>query len=226
MKRIGGIVALYMLLSMTACADSGEIASTPSAEISASKEITTEKPSKTESESENTVTTTEVKEEFTVDEGLFTTKITIPASFISDLDETLCEAEANEDILDYTVNDDGSVTYTYKKSEYNKMVAEMRSGFDAMVDEQLASGNYTTFSSIIGDDTLENVTLTVTSQQEYEATWDGLIVWGLYIYIGYYQIYSGDAPTENDIKTTFHFVDGTNGTEFDTVIYPDAMQAE
>ena len=102
----------------------------------------------------------------------------------------------------------------------------MRSGFDTMVSEQLASGNYTTLSSITGDDNLRNVTLTVTNEADYGKMWDGMIIIGLYTYAGYYQIFSGEAKTEDDVKTTFHFVDSVTGEELTTTVYPDHLTQE
>ncbi len=250
MKKISFVLALCLLVSMTACgsentesAASSErnttaatttVATTTDTEAVESKMTTTITEPFTPEETvltEETVPTESVLAEtegnpLEVDKGLFTVDLTIPASMIEDLEATKKEAEENEAVLDYKVNGDGSVTYTYKKSEYDKLVAEMRSGFDTMVDEKLTSGDFTTLVSIVGDDNLRNITLTVTNEADYGKTWDGLIIVGLYMYAGYHQIISGDAKKEEDIKTTFHFVDSATGTEFNTTVYPDQLMQE
>lgn len=220
MKRLLGIAILCAMISLTACGTD-----TPSvADSSVQGTSATEQKSTSESKVEVEATTDNGSVE--VDEGLLTVEVTIPASMIDDLEETKKKAEENEAVLDYKVNDDGSITYKYKKSDYNKLIADMRTGFDTMVADQLASGDYTTLSTITGDETLRNVTITVTNQQDYDKTWDGLVIIGLYVYTGYYQIFSGEAKEESDVKTTFHFVDGSTGSEFKTTVYPDALQSQ
>lgn len=229
LKKALALIAAVVTLgaSLTAC---GDAENSTSESESSSSETTTEETTEPEATTESEATTETVAEsnkseeesseerDLEVEQNGDTTTITVPASLITDLDATIAEAEADDGIVSYTVNDDGSVTYVYTSETYQANMAEMRDSFESTVSEALSSGTYQTIVSITGDDDLKNVDITVSSQQEYESSMDGLIMIGLYVYTGYYQVFCGESE---NYSTVFHIIDNSTGSEFDTVTYPD-----
>lgn len=225
LKRILAVLSAITMIgaSLTACSSDAESPKETSAsESTSTTEITeaetTEETTSVETAAETTVASETDGRDLEVDRGILTTTITIPADFIDDLDSTIAEAEANEAVVEYTVNDDGSITYVYESGAYKEMLSEMRNGFDTTASEMLSSGSYQAITNIVGDSDLKNVNITVSSQQDYENSMDGLAMLGLYMYTGYYQVFCG---ASDNYSTTFHIIDAATGTEFSTVTYPD-----
>lgn len=224
-KRILAMLSAIAMMcaSLTACSSDAESPKETSVSETASTTEITEAETTEETTSAETTAETATESEtdgrdLEVDRGILTTTITIPADFIDDLDSTIAEAEANDDVVEYTVNDDGSITYVYESGAYKEKLSAMRSGFDTTVSEMLSSGSYKAITGIAGDDDLKNVDITVSSQQDYENSMDGFAMLGLYMYTGYYQVFCG---ASGNYSTTFHIIDASTGTEFSTVTYPD-----
>ena len=223
-KKIAVLLAAVLsVASFAACGstDDSSSSSSSSSESSAeSSESSTVESSEESSKEESTTATesTEDSQKLQVERGDGTTTVTIPADLISDQEATVSAADSNPDVVSYTVNDDGSITYVYTNEAYQKIVDQMRTKFDDTVTELLGSGKYKTIQSIDGDDDLKNVTITVTSQQDYENGMDGFIMLGLYAYAGYYQVL---VDQSEEYSVQFHLVDSATGQEFHTVTYPD-----
>lgn len=217
------LAAILSVASFAACGstDDSSSSSSSSSESSAeSSESSTVESSEESSKEESTTATesTEDSQKLQVERGDGTTTVTIPADLINDQEATVSAADSNPDVVSYTVNDDGSITYVYTNEAYQKIVDQMRTKFDDTVTELLGSGKYKTIQSIDGDDDLKNVTITVTSQQDYENGMDGFIMLGLYAYAGYYQVL---VDQSEEYSVQFHLVDSATGQEFHTVTYPD-----
>ena len=217
------LAAILSVASFAACGstDDSSSSSSSSSESSAeSSESSTAESSEESSKEESTTATesTEDSQKLQVERGDGTTTVTIPADLISDQEATVSAADSNPDVVSYTVNDDGSITYVYTNEAYQKIVDQMRTKFDDTVTELLGSGKYKTIQSIDGDDDLKNVTITVTSQQDYENGMDGFIMLGLYAYAGYYQVL---VDQSEEYSVQFHLVDSATGQEFHSVTYPD-----
>lgn len=217
------LAAILSMASFAACGstDDSSSSSSSSSESSAeSSESSTVESSEESSKEESTTATesTEDSQKLQVERGDGTTTVTIPADLINDQEATVSAADSNPDVVSYTVNDDGSITYVYTNEAYQKIVDQMRTKFDDTVTELLGSGKYKTIQSIDGDDDLKNVTITVTSQQDYENGMDGFIMLGLYAYAGYYQVL---VDQSEEYSVQFHLVDSATGQEFHTVTYPD-----
>lgn len=172
---------------------------------------------------ETTTTIPEPTEEdeggvFDVDRGFFVTKVTIPASFIEKFQNTEDTNISSNDsiILDSVQNDDGSVTYTYKTSEYNKFRREALSDFESSYNEMFANRENCTLTAFYVDDTMENITVFVSSEEEYRSSLDVALLIGIPIAA---ELYSAifDFPEE----TVVHFVDEQTGYEFDTKTFPE-----
>ena len=217
------LAAILSMASFAACGstDDSSSSSSSSSESSAeSSESSTVESSEESSKEESTTATesTEDSQKLQVERGDGTTTVTIPADLISDQEATVSAADSNPDVVSYTVNDDGSITYVYTNEAYQKIVDQMRTKFDDTVTELLGSGKYKTIQSIDGDDDLKNVTITVTSQQDYENGMDGFIMLGLYAYAGYYQVL---VDQSEEYSVQFHLVDSATGQEFHSATYPD-----
>ena len=217
------LAAILSMASFAACGstDDSSSSSSSSSESSAeSSESSTVESSEESSKEESTTATesTEDSQKLQVERGDGTTTVTIPADLINDQEATVSAADSNPDVVSYTVNDDGSITYVYTNEAYQKIVDQMRTKFDDTVTELLGSGKYKTIQSIDGDDDLKNVTITVTSQQDYENGMDGFIMLGLYAYAGYYQVL---VDQSEEYSVQFHLVDSATGQEFHSVTYPD-----
>lgn len=225
LKRILAVLSVITVIgaSLTACSgDADSPKETSASESTSATEMTevetAEETTSVETAAETTVASETDGRDLEVDRGILTTTITIPADFIDDLDSTIAEAEANDAVVEYTVNDDGSITYVYESGAYKEMLSEMRNGFDTTASEMLSSGSYQTITDIVGDSDLKNVDITVSSQQDYENSMDGFVMLGLYMYTGYYQVFCG---ASDNYSTTFHIIDAATGAEFSTVTYPD-----
>lgn len=217
------LAAILSMASFAACGstDDSSSSSSSSSESSAESSESSAAESSEESSKEESTTATESAEDsqkLQVERGDGTTTVTIPADLISDQEATVSAADSNPDVVSYTVNDDGSITYVYTNEAYQKIVDQMRTKFDDTVTELLGSGKYKTIQSIDGDDDLKNVTITVTSQQDYENGMDGFIMLGLYAYAGYYQVL---VDQSEEYSVQFHLVDSATGQEFHSVTYPD-----
>lgn len=217
------LAAILSVASFAACGstDDSSSSSSSSSESSAESSESSAAESSEESSKEESTTATESAEDsqkLQVERGDGTTTVTIPADLISDQEATVSAADSNPDVVSYTVNDDGSITYVYTNEAYQKIVDQMRTKFDDTVTELLGSGKYKTIQSIDGDDDLKNVTITVTSQQDYENGMDGFIMLGLYAYAGYYQVL---VDQSEEYSVQFHLVDSATGQEFQSVTYPD-----
>lgn len=229
MKKWMALVAFSALFCavLTGCGSESDNSALKATEpeTTAISEVTTEKTTEmittmetVTTAAETTTTITEDSRNLEVERGDETTTITIPASLISDLDATVSEAESDSDVVSYTVNEDGSITYVYRNDAYQKKVEQMRTNFDDAVSKVLDSGNYQTITAIEGDDSLKNIDITVTNQQDYENSMDGFVMLGLYIYAGYYQVLEDQSET---FSVQYHWIDASTGQEFSTVTYPD-----
>ena len=190
--------------------------------VESSEKDTDDKHEESSNESSNVETSSEIeetesKQELNVDKGLLSVEVTIPASLINDLDATTKAADENEDIISYKVNDDGSITYKYKKSAYDKFLDELRDSMDESFQEFVTEDNYPSIVSIEYDKkTFSDITIKVTEQSAYKNSFDSLIILGIKMNLAFYQAFSGD----DEFTSTIHLVDNSNGNEFDTIIYP------
>ena len=185
--------------------------------VESSEKDTDDKHEESSNESSNVETSSEIEETESKQEALLSVEVTIPASLINDLDATTKAADENEDIISYKVNDDGSITYKYKKSAYDKFLDELRDSMDESFQEFVTEDNYPSIVSIEYDKkTFSDITIKVTEQSAYKNSFDSLIILGIKMNLAFYQAFSGD----DEFTSTIHLVDNSNGNEFDTIIYP------
>ncbi len=154
-----------------------------------------------------------------VDKGLFTVDVTLPASFFSDMTEEEIKAGAEENgYSSYSVNDDGSVTYTTTKSQHADMLKEMKSGLDETIqdliegDEAVAS-----FLSIDYTDDISEVKVYV--DPETYSEFDSFSALTFYMTGAMYQSFEGVQPEEIDVVV--YFIDNETKEVIDTASYKE-----
>ncbi|MGM9928025.1 MAG: hypothetical protein ACI35P_08735 [Bacillus sp. (in: firmicutes)] len=158
-----------------------------------------------------------------VDKGLLNVEVTLPASFFEgqDIDEVIAQAE-EEGVKEVIKNDDGSLTYKMSKSEHKKMMTEMETEIKAFVEEMETSEDYTSIEKVDYNKSFDEFTVTV-NREAFENGFDGFALLGLAIQSMYYQYFDG--VSEEDYKMTVQLKDAETSEIFDTVVYPDALEA-
>lgn len=160
-----------------------------------------------------------------VDKGLLTVEVTIPASFYEgedvNVEEIITEAE-KDGVKKVTKNEDGSLTYKMSKSQHKKMLKDMESEIQQTIKEIESNEDFTSIDSIKSNQSYDEFTLSV-NQSEYENSMDGFATLGLAMQSMFYQLFSG--VDEEDYQVTIHLKNKNTSKVFDTVVYPDALEA-
>lgn len=160
-----------------------------------------------------------------VDKGLLTVEVTIPASFYEgenvNVEEIITEAE-KDGVKKVTKNEDGSLTYKMSKSQHKKMLKDMESEIQQTIKEIESNEDFTSIDSIKSNQSYDEFTLSV-NQSEYENSMDGFATLGLAMQSMFYQLFSG--VDEEDYQVTIHLMNKDTSKVFDTVVYPDALEA-
>lgn len=157
-----------------------------------------------------------------VDRGFFTVEVTIPANLFGDLVEDRTEEEiaANAEesgYIDYTMNDDGSVTYVMPRGVYEEALAEMKQSLDVSIEE-IVSESPDVFQSITYDRSVTAFDVVVdrpSFEADFAASFVGftLGITGLF-----YQIFEGVASDDQEVM--IYFIDGATGESFESQRWP------
>ncbi len=138
-----------------------------------------------------------------VDEGLLTIDITIGASFFEDKTEEEIKADAKEnDFLNCTINEDGSVTYKMTRIQHQAKLKEFKASLETTIagllegDDKVAS-----FISIDYNDDFSKIDIYV--DPETYSSWDNLYALTFYISGAYYQSFAGVDGDKIDIVVNF-----------------------
>jgi major membrane immunogen (membrane-anchored lipoprotein) len=162
-------------------------------------------------------------ESIDVEKGLFDVTITLPASMVELQDvETITEEAKEKGIKEVVINDDGSVTYKMSKSVHKQIMQEFRESFNQTVAELKDGGDFTSIRDVKYNKDLTSITLVV-AREAFENSLDGFAIFGLGIAAMYYQLFDG-VKAEN-IKVTIDIEDEATGELFQTVVYPDDLEA-
>ncbi|MCM3749247.1 hypothetical protein M3223_17960 [Paenibacillus pasadenensis] len=157
-----------------------------------------------------------------VDKGLLKHEITLPAAFFEGQDIDAVLEQAKKDGVNEAVkNADGSVTYTISKDNYSKMLDEMKQGILKSVEELKSGTTFKSVKDVKHNDSLSEFTLIV-EQEAYEGSFDSFAAVGLALPAMYYQLFSGAKPDAYNV--TIKLQDEKSGTEFNKLVYPDAMK--
>lgn len=159
---------------------------------------------------------TNLVEDDWVDNNLLTVNITFPASFFTDAKtKPSTELTAEQKSDGYTavkVNSDGSVTYTIKKSEYKKLVAETKESTIQTLNEIVTSGNYPSVKKIGYNNSLSKISVYV-DKTAYNQNMDSFAMLNIQIAVAFYQVISQD---KNPLEISV--IDISTNETFDT--YP------
>lgn len=156
-----------------------------------------------------------------VDENLFDVTITLPNSFFESLDTTAEEAVKNQEesgsnFKSVKLNDDQSVEITMTKSDYKKMMKEMKSNVEKSLQEIV--DNTEDFPNIINIESNDEFTeFTVTLEDGTVGLADSMVCLGLYLYGGIYQVFT----PEQKMIVEITFVD-KEGNVVDTASYDES----
>ncbi|WP_217585855.1 hypothetical protein [Lentibacillus saliphilus] len=150
-------------------------------------------------------------------------EIKIPATFLesemTDLDETIASAE--EEGIEVTQNDDGSLTYTMSKSKHDEMMDELKTELDNTIAEMTSSDEASSIRDVKIDKTYSEFTMIV-DREAYENSFDGFAIYGLGMYGVMYQVFDGS--NADDQQVTINVEDEATGEVFHTVNYPEDME--
>ena len=156
-----------------------------------------------------------------VDENLFDVTITLPNSFFESLDTTAEEAVKNQEESGNTfksvkLNDDQSVEITMTKSDYKKMMSELKKNVNDSLQEIV--DNTEDFPNITNIESNDDFTeFTVTVEDGTVSVTDSFVCMALYLYGGIYQVFT----PEQKMNVEITFVD-KEGNVVDTASYDES----
>ncbi len=164
-------------------------------------------------------------ESISVDKNILSVEITIPASMYGEEGANEESLEIDKDAypdLEYTINDDGSVTYKMSKSTHQKFLDELKAsldeGFQELTDQE--SDSYVaSFTEISYNDDLSVFNVIV--DPEAYTSWDTLYALSLEIAGMYYQAFTG--VDSDDLFVEVNFINETTNEIIDT-INTDSLQ--
>lgn len=153
-----------------------------------------------------------------VDESLLTVDVNIPASFFDEEDPATAELTEEQKADGYKsakVNDDGSVTYTIKKSSWKKILADYKEELIKSLNDIAASDDYPSIKKVTFNDDFTKIVLDVDKDQ-YENSFDSFANLTIYISVAYYQIFS-----QKEAACSIAARDISSGKTFSVANYPD-----
>lgn len=138
-------------------------------------------------------------EGISVDKGLLNVEVTLPASFFEDGDIDAAIAEAKEEGIDVTKNENGSVTYKMSKAKHKEMMAELEDSLLASIEELKNGEDFASIKDIQHNKKFTEFTLVV-DKDAFENSFDGFAVFGLGLSGAMYQLFNGADPENYNVK--------------------------
>lgn len=211
------LASVVTIANFTACMNNEEnqVSSAVDTSITTSILVTTTEITTT---TEATTTTEETtQKETSITE--ITHTITIPPAWIEDLDASIQSAEEDEDIISYTVNDEGSITFVYNDKKYKEVLAESEQAVYTYIDTVLSEGEglMAITDITINDDNMTDVSVYVDSST-YDSQVDDIIVWGLYYQTRMYKLFREDLDFD-EFSMIAHIIDNTTNEEITSTTY-------
>lgn len=156
-----------------------------------------------------------------VEQGFFEVAITLPASMVQGQDFSAYEADMlSQGATSVTQNEDGSVTIKMPDAVHQVMMDKMKASLDESIDQTLTD-QAGVINEIKYNDKVNEFTVTVDRAAFESSFGGGFVAMSLGLQSMFYQLFDGTS----DAKSTINFVDAATGEVFDTVVYPDAMEA-
>lgn len=156
-----------------------------------------------------------------VDSNLLTVDVTIPASFFTDENPPtaeLTEEQKNSGYISATVNADGSVTYKIKKSEWNKIVNDMKAEAAESLDKIASESNFASIKKVEYNDNFSKIKFYVNAQ-EYKNNLDSMAAMQAYFATVFYQEFTNQTP-----GAEYTIIDIDSNAVIETFNYPDKTQ--
>lgn len=152
-----------------------------------------------------------------VDEGLFDVELTLPALFVGeDATGELTEENKENGFKTSKLNEDGSVTYTISKNDYEKLLSETRKVINETLEKMPEEFQSIKKAEVNNDFSV--VTFTV-NQEAYENSFDAFAALGAYLQIGLYQALNG----VEEAKLIVEVKDENSLETFETYNYPEDL---
>jgi len=166
-------------------------------------------------ESETTVEANEMDDasDLTVDEGLLTTEVKIPADFIQGQTKEEIESDLEKEGWNISVklNKNGSATYTMSRFEFNRFKDELRTSMEAGIQE-LIDDEPKLYKSVTFNDDFNTFDVTV-NRKKFESG-ISMFSFGVTFASKFFQIFSGVGV--KDRFTIVNYIDESTGEVFDT----------
>lgn len=205
------LLAVIMLLSLTACSSSTNTESPSASDNTATVE--SDETSSQEDQAEQQTSGGKVQ----VDEGLLNVTITLPASYFEDMTDFDPDTYANEQgFKEVAVNEDGSISITMSKTKHNELMAQMKASLDQAFMELIEAEDTPYIKAVTSPDGYTTVIVDV-DKAGYESAFD-LTPLAIGISVMIYQQYDG---SELHCEVIIRDVD--SGETLNSVVYPDAM---
>jgi len=146
----------------------------------------------------------------------------MPASLFEGSTEDEVKAIAVEGgFTGYTMNADGSVTYTMTKAKHEATLAELRDSMEEAIDGMLTGSEaIASFRSIKHSEDFSRFDVYI--DMETFNVYDGMNIIAFYIYGAYYQAFEGKA--EEDIDVLVSFINNATGETLDSTSYRELME--
>jgi hypothetical protein len=158
------------------------------------------------------------------DEGLLSVDITLPASLFeasgSTPEEYVESAKEDDGVIDAKVDADGNVILTVTKQRHQEMLDEMKQNMDASIEEY-TNGDFPSIKAISYNDDMTEFDMIV-DKAAFENSFDGMAALGIYMGAAMYQAVSGI----EEVKVIINCIDEASNEVFDTVVYPEDLNAE
>ena len=214
------VSALFLVMILVACGDNNDDANITTDDVDTNASNNTSGGPATDEETNNS----------TADENATSTETTaaeiveviIPAAYVvAATDEEIKEEAAAIGVTDYTIGDDGSVTYRIPNNELENVKEKMDDYIMSMMSDITNVDSGTEIQGISANEMYDRFTFTTTSKEAFESGMGSLAVLGLYVYGAHYQFLHGVNEADIDIEGTY--VD-ENLDEFLTEHFPKDFQ--
>ena len=146
-------------------------------------------------------------------------EVTLPPDMFEgeDMDEIIAEAE-EEGMSVVEEHEDGSITYAMPSSVHSEMMEEIEEDIQEQIED--VKVEYASVEDVSHAADFAEFTLVV-DQEAYETSFDGFAAFELGLQGMFYQMFDGVG--EEDIEVKVHLENVDTGEEFDTIVYPEAM---
>lgn len=181
--------------------------------------------SSNESDKENSAATEQetTNEGVEVDKGLLNVEVTLPASMFEGEDVDASIAEVEQEGVQATKNEDGSVTYKMSKSKHKEMMQELETGIIESVEDMKNNTDFVSIQEITYNKSFSEFTMVV-DKEAYENSMDAFAIFGLGLSGMYYQLFNGAG--EDDYRVNIMVKDQATDEVFEEVVYPDDLEEE